>query len=676
LNLLQRMRNRLRLRIPKLKIRRPQISPRFWVAIGVGASVLILSLLLFHFFRPEESVEISYSTFIEQVRAHNVSAITIRDEQVFGFFRKPVSWPPNDPSAPVSYEEFFTIVPLRMADNRLFPALEQEDVTVTVARSLGSWHIYLLFLGGALLVPMGILLVVYRRNRALMIDLDIRRRDSQAKEASTEEVQPVEVQEEEAEIAQEIQIETAAERYDLLRPEETLAHVVGQSDAKRELSDLVAFLRNAEKYRQLRVQYPRGVLLVGPPGIGKTLLARAVAGEAGVRLFMTNLSELVELHPKVNEQPLHDLFWEAQEAAPAIIFLDEIDALNVRLPSSSGEPHGSEEQVLRQIVIEMDNLIPDRSVMVLAAARRFRDVSPILRRPGRFERQVTLSLPSRSERVELLRGQVQGVSLSEEVDLEAIGRQTMGLCGADLVLLCNRAAWLAAHGDREEVSQKDFGDALAGSILAGEVSGQLLGTEERRIAAFHESGHALLSLLLSEAAPPNKLSILPGDDWSHLTRVPISDHRLYTKSGLLARLTVILGGRTAEEIATGDVSTRAENDLEQATILARRMAARWGMSDLGPVSFHLREDQSAQGNDLTQVRDSSEASAAQVDRAVRILLEDRHAVARHILKNNRSLLDHLANLLAREETIQGEPLQRLMEKVSSVASLDEPRLRQ
>ena len=648
------------------------MSARFWMVIGVVAVVLIVGPLLLCFFRPER-VEISYSAFIEQVRAHNVSAITIRDERVFGLFRQPISWPPENPLASVSYEKFSTIVPLRMADNRLFPLLEQEDVTVTVARPLGSWLIYPLLWGIPLLVLVGILWVIRQRNKFSMSDLGIRKGKVEPAEASAERVQKEEVQVEEAGVVQEIQNETPLERYGLLRPQETLACVVGHSDAKRELSDLISFTQNAEKFRQLRVQYPRGILLVGPSGIGKTLLARAVAGEARLRLFMTNLSELVELYPKVNELPLHDLFWEAQEAAPAIMFLDEIDALGVRPVSRSHESYGRAEQVLRQIVIEMDNLILDRPVIVLAAARRLRDVSPILRRPGRFERQVTLSLPSRAERVEILCRQVQGVSLSEEVDLEAIGRQTAGLSGADLVFLCNRAAWLAAHDDRQEVFQKDFGDALAQLILSGEISGQLLGTEERRIAAFHESGHALLSLLLSEVAPPHKLSILPGDEWSHLTRIAVSDRRLYTKSALMARLTVILGGRTAEEIATGDVSTEAENDLEQATQLARRMTARWGMSDLGPVSFHLKEDQSAQGQDSAEICDCSEASAAQVDRAVRILLEDRHAVARHILKSNRSLLDHLANLLGREETIQGEALLRLMDKVSSVASLDEPR---
>lgn len=642
--------------------------------ISVVAVVLIVGLLLLFLPRPKR-VEISYSAFIEEVRAHNVSAITISGEQVFGVFRRPVAWPRDDPLSSVSYEEFSAIVPLRMADNRFFPLLEQEEVIVTVARPLGSRFINTLLWGSPLLVLAGILWFIWRRNRFSVSDLWRRKGKAEPAEAAAEGVQKQDVRADDAGVVQGMQKETYPDPFGLVRSQETLAYVVGQSDAKRELTDLIAFTQNTEKSRQLRVQYPRGVLMVGPSGIGKTLLARAVAGEARLRLFMTNLSELIELHPRAHELPLHDLFQEAQEVAPAIIFLDEIDALGVRPVS---RPHGSysrEEQVLRQIVTEMDNLNVDRSVIVLAAARRLRDVSPILRRPGRFERQVTLSLPSRAERVEILRRQAQGVSLSEDVDLEAIGRQTAGLSGADLGLLCNRAAWLAAHDDREEVLQKDFGDALAQLILSGEISGQLLGTEERRIAAFHESGHALLSLLLSEVAPSRKLSILPGNEWSHLARVVIADGRLYTKSALMARLTVILGGRTAEEIATGDVSTGVEDDLEQATQLARRMAARWGMSDLGPVSFHFKEDQSGQGHDSAEVYDYSEASAAQVDRAVRILLEDRHAVARHILKNNRSLLDHLANLLVREETIHGEALTRVMDKISSVASLDEPRSR-
>ena len=322
----------------------------------------------------------------------------------------------------------------------------------------------------------------------------------------------------------------------------------------------------------------------------------------------------------------------------------------------------------------MDNLPPQSPVFVLATASSLRHVNPILLRPRRFEQQVSLSLPTWSERLEILSRQIRDTALADDVDLKAIAHRTVGLSGADLATLCRRAAWLAQSDGRTDVTQNDLLEALARIVIAGETSGQLLGTQEQRIVAFHEAGHALLSRLLSEIPPLESLSILPGNDWSYLNEYTLAaQRRLATKTSLLARLTVILGGRSAEDVALGDISTAAESDLEQATRLARRMAARWGMSELGPISFPLMDNSATHPPDLVDSYQYSESSAAQVDRAVRVLLEDRHAVARHILKTNRSLLDHLANLLLREETIRGESLVRLMEKISSVASLEEPR---
>jgi len=630
---------------------------RRWVPFIAPLAVVLLGVVLFLSTRPHIA-EVPYSTFIEQLRTHNVREIMLDGERVHGSFRQPIAWPPDAPSA--SYQRFTTIAPPANINASLFALLEEQKVTVSIAESHVPWYLFALMWGLPLLILLGILWVVYRRRRAAQAALQ------QAAQASP------------ASRLEGTMSLSLPGGYEVLRPRESLADVVGHEDAKRELTALVALLRAEVAGLDRSGRHPSGVLLIGWPGVGKTLLARAVAGEAGAHFLAIKIPEWLELHHEGGDM-LHRLFEVARQHAPTVLYIDGIDILRATRPRGEDliEPYADRQWLLRELAAEMDNLTAQPPVFVLAGATSLRHVNPALLRPHRFGRQISLSLPTWAERLEVLRRRMREINLAEDVDMQAIARRTVGLSGADLAALGRRAIWLARQEGRTTVGQKDLLEALNQIVLGRETSGQLLGAQEQRIVAVHEAGHALLSRLLGEFPPLDRLSVLPGNDWSSLNEyILAAPHRLATKATLLARLTVMLGGRCAEEIALGDVSTASESDLEQATRLARRMAARWGMSELGPISFPLAEVPGAYGLEFTDSYQCSESSASQIDRAVRVLLEDRHAVARHILKTNRPLLDHLANLLLREETIHGESLVRLMEKVSSAASLEEPRAKQ
>jgi len=529
-------------------------------------------------------------------------------------------------------------------------------LTAIGAGSHLPWYFFALLWGLPLLFLLGVLAVSHRRRPAQEAAQEL-----PAGGAAPQAAQPM--------------LPSLPRDFQAIQPEESLADVVGHDEAKRELADLIALLHQEAKLLRKPGPYPRGVLLIGLPGTGRTMLARAVAGEAGAHFLKIDVPELLELYREGGDL-LHRLFQAAQQLAPTIVFLDGIEVLKATRPERDGavEQYADRRWFLRELLTEMGNLPPQAAVLLLASVTNPRHVNPVLLRPGRFERQVGLSLPTWSQRLEVLERQLQRVPPGEDVDLQGIARQTVGLSWADLTALAQRAIWHAQREGRLAVGQDDLLEALNQVVLSGEFSGQLLGAPEQRIAAFHEAGHALLSCLLSEFPPLGSLSILPGNDWSAQNEYRLAvPPRLVTKTTLLSRLTVVLGGRSAEEIALGDVSIASESDLEQATRLARRMTARWGMSELGPISFPIVETAGEYAPELTDAYQCSEASASQIDRAVRVLLEDRHAVARHILKTNRPLLDHLANLLLREETIRGEPLARLMERISSAASLEEPR---
>jgi cell division protease FtsH len=451
-----------------------------------------------------------------------------------------------------------------------------------------------------------------------------------------------------------------ARRYTYDHPVVTFADVAGAGEAKLELIEEVNFLHNPQKYHDLGARIPRGVLLVGPPGAGKTLLARAVAGEAGVPFFSISASEFVEMFVGVGASRVRDLFMQAEAAALSIVFIDEIDAVGRRRGAGVGGTNDEREQALNQLLVEMDGFDERQEVIVMAATNRPDVLDPALLRPGHFDRQVMVSIPDREGREGILRIHTEKFRLAPEVNLGLVARSTTGFSGADLANLCNEAALNPARQNRNQVTMADF-DAALDKIVLGEARLRLQDPEERRIVAYHESGHALVAWHTPEADPVHKVSIMPhGRALGVTSQMPGEDHYNFSRAYLLARLAVMLGGRTAEEIVLGEVTTRAESDLSQATRLARRMVTRWGMGDLGLVAFEADEEHPFLGYELAQGRDYSEATAARIDQDVQRLLAERHEYVCRLLTEAQTSLHHLAQALLQEEAVNREALVRIL----------------
>jgi cell division protease FtsH len=441
--------------------------------------------------------------------------------------------------------------------------------------------------------------------------------------------------------------------------------VAGVDEAKGELLEVVRFLREPERYRAVGAHVPKGVLLVGAPGTGKTLLARAVAGESGVPFFTLSGSEFVEMFVGVGASRVRDLFEQAKERAPCIIFIDELDAVGKARSFAGGFAANEErEQTLNQLLGEMDGFEPKAGVVVLAATNRPDVLDRALLRPGRFDRQVTVGLPDRPAREAILKIHSRQVPLADDVDLQALARETPGFSGADLANLVNQAAIQAAHRKADRVSRADFENALDQLVMGG-LTGAVMSDTERRVVAYHEAGHALAAVLSPEADPVRKVSIVPRGRALGATRqVPIDEHHNYSRHYLFVRLVVLLGGRTAEELVFHECTTGAEDDLRQATGLARQMVARWGMSTaIGPVAVESGEQQASPGAaPWMGTRNWSEATAALIDRETEGLIARAHDRATMLQKEHREALDRLAEALMREETLDVQELAGVLRK--------------
>ncbi|PJF21601.1 MAG: cell division protein FtsH [Phototrophicales bacterium] len=454
---------------------------------------------------------------------------------------------------------------------------------------------------------------------------------------------------------------TQAREYTLERPQVTFNDVAGQDAAKRELVEIVDFLREPDKYIALGARIPRGVLLIGPPGTGKTLLARAVAGEANVSFFSIAASEFVEMFVGVGASRVRDLFRRAKENAPSIVFIDEIDAVGRQRGAGLGGGHDEREQTLNQMLAEMDGFDQNESVIVMAATNRNDVLDPALLRPGRFDRQVTVGLPDRKGRYEILKIHTRGKPLDHTVDLESLSRGTIGFSGADLANLANEAALNAARRNAKKISMRDFSDAFD-RIVLGTESPPLSDPHERKVVAYHEAGHALVAALTPKADPVLKITIVPrGQALGVTAQMPDDDRRNYAKSYLDARMKVLLGGRAAEEIIFGEVTTGAENDLRRVTDLARRMVAQFGMSDvLGQVNFGDDDRQPFLGYSISQGRHYSEETAAKIDREVSRIIKETYEATRDLLKENRDKLTALAEELLIHEVIEQQEMLRIL----------------
>ena len=574
---------------------------------------------------PNSPIRIPYSpNFLSQVQNGNVKAISSKGDAISGTLKTEIRYPASDASAPES-TNFSTQVPSFANNTQLSALLQSKGVTIdaqTPSSGPSVIESVLFGFGPTLLL---VLLFVFIARRAASGGgagglMSFGRSRARRVEASEQQV--------------------------------TFADVAGIDEAKEELTEIVDFLKNPDKYLRLGARIPRGVLLSGAPGTGKTLLARAVAGEAGVPFFQMSASEFVEMIVGVGASRVRDLFHQAKEAAPAIIFIDELDAIGRSRagggPNLSGG-HDEREQTLNQILTEMDGFDPRTSVIVLGATNRPEVLDHALLRPGRFDRRVVVSPPDRAGREAILRVHTRSVPLADDVDLGAIAASTPGMVGADLANVANEAALLAAKRSHARVAREDLTDALE-RIVLGAARKVMISEEDRRRTANHEAGHAIMGMLTAGADPVRKVSIIPRGQALGVTfSAPDADRFNFDERGLLAQIKVALGGRAAEELVFGDLTTGAESDIQQLTRIARHMVGRWGMSRaIGPIAV-LPAD--GQGPLLPGMGETSQSTQRLVDDEVRRIVETAYEEATEMLAAHRSNLDSLVAALLAHETL-------------------------
>jgi cell division protease FtsH len=447
------------------------------------------------------------------------------------------------------------------------------------------------------------------------------------------------------------------------RPDVTFADVAGAEEAKEEVQEIVEFLRSPQKFQALGGRIPRGVLLVGPPGTGKTLLAKAIAGEARVPFYSISGSEFVEMFVGVGAARVRDLFEQAKRNAPCLIFIDEIDAVGRHRGAGLGGGHDEREQTLNQILAEMDGFDTSVNTIVMAATNRPDILDPALLRPGRFDRHIVIDLPDIKGRKAILEVHAKGKPLATETDLETVAKGTPGFSGADLANLINEAAILAARRNRKDITLKELEDAADRTMAGPERKSRVISPKEKEIIAYHESGHALTAKMLPNADPVHKISVVARGMMGGWTRfLPSEDRYLWTKSQFDDRLAVSLGGRVAEEIIFGEMTTGAQNDLEQATKLARKMVVEYGMSEkLGPRTFGQKQELVFLGREISEHKDYGDKIADQIDTEVYAIIQQAYSTTKRILTANKDRLKQLADELMAHETLDEQALSRIFE---------------
>ena len=448
------------------------------------------------------------------------------------------------------------------------------------------------------------------------------------------------------------------------QPKVTFNDVAGAQEAVQELSEIKEFLESPQKFQKLGARIPKGALLVGPPGTGKTLLARAVAGEAGVPFFSISGSDFVEMFVGVGASRVRDLFEQAKQNSPCIIFMDEIDAVGRQRGAGMGGGHDEREQTLNQLLVEMDGFDSKSGIIMLAATNRPDILDPALLRPGRFDRQITVDRPDLPGREKILTVHTRGKPLGDDIDVETIARGTPGFTGADLANLVNEAALLAARRDKEEINMSEMEEAVDRVIAGPERKTRIISEKEKVITAYHEAGHAVVGALLPDADPVHKISIIPrGQALGVTMSLPTEDRFLMSRSQLMAQLAMMLGGRAAENVTFDEITTGASNDLERVTQTAKQMVTRFGMSDkLGPMSLGHANQQVFMGRDFGAQPDYSDEIAFQIDKEIRRIVDESYDTAEDVLLRNRDLLEKLSKDLIEYETVDAKHLRNLVEE--------------
>lgn len=587
-----------------------------WLVIGVMI-ILLFNLLSYPKKTAEEMI---FSEFMTKLEAGEVANVTIEGSVINGTLR--------------NGKEFKTFA-AEYPD--LVKTLRQEDVKITVKpENENPWYWNLFFSWGPIIFLVAIWIFFMRQmqtggNKALSFG------KARAKLVSEKSVKI------------------------------TFADVAGIEEAKAEVQEIIDFLKDPGKFQKLGGKIPKGVLLVGAPGTGKTLLARAIAGEAGVPFFSISGSDFVEMFVGVGASRVRDLFDQAKKNAPCIIFIDEIDAVGRHRGAGLGGGHDEREQTLNQLLVEMDGFEANQGVIIIAATNRPDVLDPALLRPGRFDRQVIVPPPDVKGRQAILKVHTKNIPLDENVDLDKIGRGTPGFSGADLENLVNEAALLAARQSKEHVEMRDLEAAKDKVLMGVERKSMIISEDEKRNTAYHEAGHALVAKLTPETDPLHKVSIIPrGRALGVTQQLPIDDKYTYSKEYLMNALAVLLGGRAAEEISLNHMTTGAGNDLERATDLARKMVTEWGMSEkLGPLTFGKRDEQIFLGKELAKHKDYSEKTAIDIDEEIKKIVVDAYTSAKKLLTESKDLLEALAKALLEKETMDASEVDDLIRDVES-----------
>ncbi|HKS29265.1 MAG TPA: ATP-dependent zinc metalloprotease FtsH [Pyrinomonadaceae bacterium] len=441
----------------------------------------------------------------------------------------------------------------------------------------------------------------------------------------------------------------------------TFKDVAGVEEAKEELQEIIEFLKEPQKFQKLGGRIPKGVLMMGPPGTGKTLLARAIAGEANVPFFSISGSDFVEMFVGVGASRVRDLFEQGKKNAPCIIFIDEIDAVGRHRGAGLGGGHDEREQTLNQLLVEMDGFESNDGVILIASTNRPDVLDPALLRPGRFDRRVVVSRPDVRGREGILKVHTRKIPLGEDVDISVIARGTPGFTGADLANLVNEAALNAARYNKKIVMMTDFELAKDKVLMGAERKSMVISNEEKRVTAYHEAGHTLVGLKVPNADPVHKVTIIPrGMALGVTQQLPEGDRHNYTKDYLLGQIAILMGGRIAEDLFLGSITTGASNDIERATELARAMVCEYGMSELGPLTFGKKEEQIFLGREIAQHRDFSEDTAIKIDQEVKAIVSDQYNRAQQIIEENRDVMVRLSEALLERETLDGVQIRRIV----------------
>ncbi len=619
--------------------KKPQSPPLFkHPALIFAAGIVIAGLVVYLYTEaakttgPSHHYVITYTQFSEQLKASNVKTVTIAGFEVRGEFIKATTLDVREEGKRTEVARFSTRLPSFQGPD-IIRGLEEKGVAITVEPSEAGalWQAVIMILPWVLII--GVWILIMRRTQ-----------QAQGGGGGLFSFGA-----------------SKARLFDAKKPGASFKDVAGLVNAKKELEETVEFLKNPEKFTRLGAKVPKGILLIGPPGTGKTLLARATAGEAGVPFYSISASEFIEMFVGVGASRVRDMFKMARETSPSIIFIDEIDSVGRTRGAGLGGGHDEREQTLNQLLSEMDGFEPHEKLIVMAATNRPDVLDAALLRPGRFDRHIVIDRPGWKDRKEILEVHVRNKRLSADVDLDKIARGTPGMTGADIENITNEAAIEASKKGKDQISMQDFEEARD-EVLMGARREESITEEERRITACHEAGHALVSIELPHTDPIHKVSIIPRGMAMGVTQfLPKEDRHYYPKGYLLNRLAVALAGRAAEKLFFNDVSSGAQDDLKNATLLAERMVSQWGMSEkIGPVNLGRGEEHPFLGRELSMPKRYSEDMAWLMDQEIRALMLEAEAKADETLRDKKEILKKIADALIEEESLDRKDIERIV----------------